>query len=416
VAVAAVLIGCVLSAVAADPGLPQTAAPRQLRLHLVLRQGWIGVSLTAPAGARIAILETLGKRSRLLARLTAGTRGVSVGHVAAWSCDRRTRVITAELIDVPYARIVRQRVRTPSCAHRLAVQASSLARPGRRFAVVVRDTWGVGDLRFSLCVRPPAYRERCRPEGLRRGVSRLRVEHLAASPGRWVVMAGTRFGQRLVRDITVAHVGGRLRLLATGDSEIQLIDQFLAADLARRWGDVTSDARIGTGISKLQLFDWIGHAWVQAGSMQPDITVMFIGGNDGFAIQSRTGSWVVCCGRRWSELLADRVDEMMRAYLRGGAGRVYWFTLPAPRDPRLAASFAGVNVAYRIAAARHPDGVHVMRADRVFTPNGYFQQTIDYHGHQISVREADGYHLNAAGDQIATSMLIDAMRGDGLIG
>jgi hypothetical protein len=296
------------------------------------------------------------------------------------------------------------------------MQTSSVARPGRRFAVVVRDTWGVGDLRLTLCVRPPAYRESCRPERLRRGVARLQVENLAASPGRWEVVARSRFGQRLVGDVKVVHFGGRLRLLATGDSEIQLIDQFLASSLAGRRVDVASDARIGTGISKLQLFDWIGHAWAQAGSLQPDITVMFIGGNDDFAIQTRSGSWVLCCGRRWSELLADRVDEMMRAYLRGGAGRVYWFMLPAPRDPRLAGSFAGANVAYGIAAARHPDGVHLMRADHVFTPNGYFQQTINYHGQQVSVREADGYHLNAAGDQIATSMLIDAMRADRVIG
>jgi hypothetical protein len=107
---------------------------------------------------------------------------------------------------------------------------------------------------------------------------------------------------------------------------------------------------------------------------------------------------------------------MMQAYVRRGAGRIYWFMLPIPRDPTWATSFRAVNLAFELAAARNPDGVRLIHDERVFTPGGYFQPTIDYRGQTVSVRQADGLHLNPEGDRIALSMLLAAMRRDRVLG
>ena len=42
---------------------------------------------------------------------------------------------------------------------------------------------------------------------------------------------------------------------------------------------------------------------------------------------------------------------MMSSYRRGGAGRVYWLTLPTPRDGERARIYAAVNRAIKAAAA-----------------------------------------------------------------
>jgi len=65
----------------------------------------------------------------------------------------------------------------------------------------------------------------------------------------------------------------RLRLLATGDSMIQIIDSYLAQRLERRRKtSVRSDARVGTGISKPAQLDWVKKARRQAGGVKPDVT------------------------------------------------------------------------------------------------------------------------------------------------
>jgi hypothetical protein len=77
--------------------------------------------------------------------------------------------------------------------------------------------------------------------------------------------------------------------------------------------------------------------------------------------------------------------------------------------------FRGVNAALRLAAKRHPGEVHLVDLGRTFTPGGEFRQSIRWHGRTVSVRQADGVHLNVAGASIAATLVIRAMRRDGVI-
>ena len=83
------------------------------------------------------------------------------------------------------------------------------------------------------------------------------------------------------RTVRARPPSGRLRLLATGDSMIQIIDCYLQQRLGSRGVRVRSDARICTGISKPSLLDWQAQARRQA-ARRPDVVVMFLGANDGF--------------------------------------------------------------------------------------------------------------------------------------
>ncbi|MDO8212368.1 hypothetical protein [Conexibacter sp. CPCC 206217] len=278
----------------------------------------------------------------------------------------------------------------------------------------VADAWhGGGELRAQVCASTAGAAAICRVvefDGRKRSTT---VGLTPPRGGVWGVEATTRW-QKLRAETVVAP--GRARLLATGDSEIQGIDEILAASLRGR-ADVKSDAHVSTGISKPFMFDWNAHARGMADGFRPDVTVVYIGGNEGFPLpRPKDGRSVNCCGGDWIAGYERRVADMMRSFSRGGRGRVYWFTLPTPSSGELAGIVAAVNPAIVRAARRFPDTVRVIDIRPVFTPGGHFRSAMEYDGRWVTVRESDGYHLSWSGNEIATSLLIRAMRADGAVG
>lgn len=226
----------------------------------------------------------------------------------------------------------------------------------------------------------------------------------------------TRAPQRPPLAPAPAMAGRGLRLLATGDSMIQIVDDDLRSRLdGRRAATVRSDARISTGISKLAMLDWIRTARGQARGFKPNVTVVFLGANDGFPMRTPSGGRVTCCAAGWVGEYARRVEAMMRAYLRGGRSVVYWLTLPTPRRGDFARVYRAVNVAIGRAAGRVGDGARVIDLVPVFTPGGLFRKTITFRGRTVSARQDDGIHLSAAGAAVAATLVIDRLRADGAL-
>jgi hypothetical protein len=207
------------------------------------------------------------------------------------------------------------------------------------------------------------------------------------------------------------------RLLVTGDSMAMPLD----AELARRFGKgigVTTvrEPHVGTGISKAGLVDW-GKLAVRQVSKQPvDAVVMFLGANEGFPMQARDGHRVACCGPAWAAEYAWRARVMMATYRRGGAARVYWLALPAPRDGDRAAIARAVNAAIRVAATPYRADVRVLSLDGIFTPGWRFRSSMAVGGRDRLVREADGIHLNRDGAGIAADAVAASLREDFVTG
>jgi hypothetical protein len=219
---------------------------------------------------------------------------------------------------------------------------------------------------------------------------------------------------RLTRAVQVRPPRGQLRIVAAGDSMIQILDGDLRERLARRPVTVRYDDHVSTGITKPFMLDWPRHAARDARTRRPDVTVMFLGANDGYPLPAG-GRSAPCCSGAWVKAYAARAGRMMRSYARGGRGRVYWMLLPTPRGRSFQKVFAGVNAALRLAAARHPDTVRLVDLPATFTPRGQFQQFIRWHGRRLSVRQGDGVHLNRQGAAIAAALIIRAMRRDGVV-
>ncbi len=211
---------------------------------------------------------------------------------------------------------------------------------------------------------------------------------------------------------TPAAGGGATTLLVTGDSLSMPLD----TELARRYagGDVAveRDPHVGTGISKSDLVDWTELSAKQVRKHDPQAVVVFIGANEGFSLPASGGGQAQCCGDDWQAAFATRVGSMMETYLQDGDARVYWLTVPTPRDPARQEIADAVNAAVVAAAERAGDRVTVVDMDEQFAPDGGYTDAIEVDGRERIVREQDGIHLNGAGAAVAADVVQDAVDGD----
>jgi lysophospholipase L1-like esterase len=201
-------------------------------------------------------------------------------------------------------------------------------------------------------------------------------------------------------------------VLVTGDSLAMPLDAEVARRLSGEGIEVLRDPQIGTGISKADIGDWGSISVRQAREDEPDAIVLFIGANEGFPMPAAGGGTVRCCGADWAAEYASRARQMMDTYRQGGEARVYWLTLPMPRDEERQEVARVVNEAIEVAA--QPYRVHVRLLDMVelFTPGGEYRDSMEVDGDDTIVRESDGVHLNAKGAELAADAVLDALEYD----
>jgi lysophospholipase L1-like esterase len=301
----------------------------------------------------------------------------------------------------------------PPKHQRLWFAAPSHGAVGRRLELVVRRSSRNSEGRYvaKLCIAPPALGWTCRKLVLRDGVRRTEQRLRAEAPGRW--LWEIRNDKQKIRRATRVAPRGRLNVLVTGDSMAQIFDHYMADGLGGG-AAVRSEAHISTGLSKPSMLDWVANARSQARRVRPDVTVVFIGANDGFPMPTPSGATAPCCDSSWTKEYARRATQMMRSYYRGGLGRVYWLTLPAPRGGNFRTVFGPVNAAIR-RAAREVRGAHVVPIDRIFTPGFVYRDTLMWGGRNVAVRQGDGVHLNNAGASIAAQKTIARMRANRIL-
>jgi hypothetical protein len=383
--------------------------------------GWISIHLTGPPGVIATLAEQTAAGPEPVATVGLSPTGsADLDRAAAWRCDRTARRFTVTVVGVDGpSQAASGEVHTPSCRERLAVALRPAHPRARRPATVqVIDRWRIGAVAARVCTaQPGGVTRRCRSLRLASGQVRAAFRFHPARAGRYPVTVQGPSAFVAHRVLVVRPASRRLRVLATGDSMIQIID----GDLQRRLGargpiSVHSDAHISTGISKPFMFDWVAHARATAHGLHPDVTIMFLGANDGFPMGTPSGHRAPCCNQAWIHEYARRARTMMRAYARGGAGTVYWLLLPTPRSTRFQTVFRPVNRALRSAATSFPGVVHVVDLGTTFTPGGRFRQTMRWQGRTVTVRQADGVHLSVAGASIATTLVLRRMRRDGLLG
>jgi lysophospholipase L1-like esterase len=201
------------------------------------------------------------------------------------------------------------------------------------------------------------------------------------------------------------------RLLVTGDSMSMPLDADLAEALVEKHVHVDQDPHIGSGISTTFVVDWGRLATAQVKTDHPDAVVVFIGANDGFPMNGPDGREVACCSGSWAAIYAGRVRQVMNTYLASGA-RVYWLTLPAPREAARARIARVVNAAIAVAAQPWASRVRVIDTVGTFTPGFAYRDAMSVSRQQTIVRQADGIHLNDAGSSLLAGIVLGRLAQD----
>ncbi len=333
--------------------------------------------------------------------------GTELQDATTWDCARLSRSFVARAT-LPDGTVVAgtYSVRTGSCASRFEVRVPRRVAPGKIARARIVDGWGIGDVKPMLCVSPPRGDRKCQQVGFKQAVAIKTRSFRADVRGRWRVEL--RIGDDRVRRSVTVGDGPASKppqvVLATGDSTMQGVDNFLADELGDA-ATLRSDIRVGTGISKS---DWQGIAAAQVKRNKPGISVVSLGVNEGFPMTPPGGAAVECCDESWIAEYVRRVRAMMRSYRRRGDGRVIWLTLPLPRGGPKEELIRAVNGAI-VRAGEGQQGVTILRMDELFTPNG-FADVIRYRGRYVRVRAADGIHLNVSGTAIAAKTIAAEIR------
>ena len=386
-----------------DPGADGgEAGPLTLSVSIA-RIGCIDLNVGGAAAPFVTITElSAGVASGPpLAMLPTHGGGASLPTGLVWRCEQRTREFqVTETLGDGGEQSATAFVTTPSCTTRLKAHVLSLrVHRGYPATIAVSDHWGIGGLRVRVCVGNGSGHA-CSSATLKggRGTSTLlRVTPRVAGRSTVAISdADEKLG------LTLHVLGSRPVLLATGDSEMQVLDELMSSDLSGSDGArVIGDARQSTAISSPFFFNWPGHAFGQVADDHPDIVAMFLGGNEGFRLGTAD-----CCSAEWSREYAARVAGMMRAYRQGGAASVYWFLIPTPSKEPFIKVVKAVNSGIIRAAAQFPEGVHVFDLRPVFSPGGRYIP---------GVHESDGFHLSASADHVVARMFIQRLRRDGVL-
>ncbi|HEX7610695.1 MAG TPA: GDSL-type esterase/lipase family protein [Solirubrobacteraceae bacterium] len=201
-------------------------------------------------------------------------------------------------------------------------------------------------------------------------------------------------------------------LLVTGDSMSQPLDSDLAQLLAPAGVHVIRDPHLGTGISTTFIVNWGKLAALQIKQDHPDAVVVFIGANDGFPMTGPSGREVPCCSAEWAAIYANRARQIANTYRQNGAARVYWLTLPTPREQARQSIARVVNAAIEVAVAPWADQIRVIDTVPTFTPGGVYRDSMSVGGTQTIVRQSDGIHLNEAGSSLLAGIVLAKVRQD----
>ena len=200
-------------------------------------------------------------------------------------------------------------------------------------------------------------------------------------------------------------------ILVTGDSLSTPLDQEIARRLEPEGVEVIQDPYLASGISNEAIVDWGQLSTAQVKEHSPDAVVMFMGANEGYDFEVG-GETVKCCDEEWAAVYASRARQMANTYRQDGDARLYWLTIPTPRDPDRQEIATIVNEGIEVALQPWRSQVRVLDTNPTFTPDGTYTDSIEVDGESTIVREGDGIHLNDVGSEIAADQVLEAVERD----
>ena len=196
-------------------------------------------------------------------------------------------------------------------------------------------------------------------------------------------------------------------VLMVGDSMMKLLSIAFEKEFRKREIPAASFASLGSGLVRLDAFDWFGKVTELMATHKPGTVVVTLGANDNQTLLSDAGATVARGSPAWSEAYSARLARMMDLFAAQGARRVIWILLPDMQQPahdRYAQLFnqllAGVARERPFVTLYDPRPILRRR-----TKEAYTATLVGSSGQIIQVRATDGIHLSREG----AALLADAV-------
>lgn len=206
--------------------------------------------------------------------------------------------------------------------------------------------------------------------------------------------------------------GGQRNVLVCGDSMMKAVSRSVIREMAKDPGIKVIDlVSIGTGLARLDLFDW--HAQLQAGVAQkPVAAVLMMGANDNQPMKTSDGTVVQQGTPAWSAEYGRRVGRAIEILQAGGTRTVIWLSLPDVRDKTLQKDVTEIN---RIIRQQTQGRAGVVFVDTVPlfspTPGTFSPYVMKKGGMPMQVRASDGVHLNPDGADLLAARIRQELTG-----
>lgn len=207
------------------------------------------------------------------------------------------------------------------------------------------------------------------------------------------------------QDPLVVYIGG--------DS---MVGQFgpMLQNRANRSGMVDSEFvyEFQSGLSRPDFVDWPERLDQVRADLDPDVFVLYFGGNDAQAIFMPDGTWIDFDTPEWEAEYRRRVDDVMTTLAEDDRW-VYWMGLPVVQSETFQPRVRLMNSIYADLASQHPR-VTFIEAWSVFEgpDGGYSEYLTDADGNLVDMRLDDGVHYTTAGAIRLAEVVFQVMAED----
>jgi len=192
-----------------------------------------------------------------------------------------------------------------------------------------------------------------------------------------------------------------------GDSMMQSVARALKKKIAKTEGmQAQAFTSIGSGLARMDLFDWHAKIAAAVAEQHPDIVVILMGANDNQPMKAN-GKVLDIGTEAWRKEYAARIDKSIQLMLDGGAKSIIWIGLPDMREKKLQKDVQVINTLIQTEAEKQ-EAVEFMETQSIFSkhPGEFSPYILADGGMPLHVRAGDGVHLNREGADMLADLVL----------
>ena len=168
-----------------------------------------------------------------------------------------------------------------------------------------------------------------------------------------------------------------------------------------------AEYQVGTGLVRNEFWDWPKHMDAVVRARNPQISIFMVGANDDQGIDVN-GTSVHPPDQAWVDEYRRRVDSLMDSMTADGR-KLIWIGMPPMRDAAYSQSMGLLDQIFQEESAKHRRVTYVdtwTLFSAPGSPGTYAQFLPDESGAPTDMRLDDGIHLNVAGSQYLSRVVM----------